>query len=194
MIAGTEVQADIARERWYAVYTLPRNEKSLVRSLDARSIPSFLPVYQKQGGWKNRQKIELNLPLFPSYVFVRIGIAEWSRVLSCAGVVRILGSPYSALTVTDSEIELLQCGVRERRVEPVGFAVGQRVRIRIGSLAGMEGVLSRKGNSLRFILTVAMINQHASIEVAPEDIEPLGPASVFAFPPGGLAQGTLARV
>ena len=57
---------------WYAVYTLPNNEKSLLKQLDVRQIESFLPTWESVRTWKNRQRVKIVQPLFPSYLFVRI--------------------------------------------------------------------------------------------------------------------------
>jgi hypothetical protein len=38
-------------------------------------------------------------------------------------------------------------------------------------MRGVEGVLIRKNNSLRFVLTLSLINQHAAIEVRGEDLD-----------------------
>jgi hypothetical protein len=38
-------------------------------------------------------------------------------------------------------------------------------------MEGLEGTLVEKRNTFRFVLTVAMINQHAAIEIAPEELE-----------------------
>jgi transcription elongation factor len=51
--------------------------------------------------------------------------------------------------------------------------VGKKVRIKSGSMEGVEGVLVRKGNGLRFVLALEMINQFAAIEVDAEDLEPV---------------------
>jgi transcription elongation factor len=74
--------------------------------------------------------------------------------------------------VPDAEIELLRSGVRGRNVEPYReLVVGKKVRIKSGSMQGLQGILVRKGNGLRFVLALEMINQFAAIEVGAEDLE-----------------------
>jgi len=73
--AASEINTELslAKERkWYAVFTVPRSEKSAVRHLDMRNIESFLPTYETVQVWKNRQKKRITHPLFPSYLFVHI--------------------------------------------------------------------------------------------------------------------------
>ncbi|MBS1802809.1 MAG: UpxY family transcription antiterminator [Acidobacteria bacterium] len=158
--------------RWFALYTMPQSENSIRRLLDIRNIESFLPTYEVQKVWKNRQKVKTQRPLFPSYLFVRIGNHQRSIVLSAPGALRIIGNSHTPLPIPDREIEFLQSQFINRKIEPyLDMVIGKRVRIRSGPMEGLEGTLVEKRNSFRFVLTVAMINQHAAIEVSPDDLE-----------------------
>ncbi len=66
------IDTQATERQWYAVYTVPRNEKSVARHLDLREIEYFLPTYETSRIWKNRQRVKVVLPLFPTYVFVCI--------------------------------------------------------------------------------------------------------------------------
>jgi transcription antitermination factor NusG len=160
------------QRRWYAVFTVPQNEKSVVRHLDLREVESFLPTYETVSVWKNRQRVRTVRPLFPSYLFVRIDHRQRNRVLESPGVIHIVGNSREQIAVPDSAIELLRSGIQGRNVEPYSeLAVGRKVRILCGSMAGVEGTMVRKGNSFRFVLALELINQHAAIEVGAEDLE-----------------------
>ena len=76
--------------KWYAVYTVPQHEKSALKQLEIRGIESFLPTYETVRVWKNRQRLKLSLPLFPTYLFVRITSRERTTVLQSPGVLRIV--------------------------------------------------------------------------------------------------------
>jgi transcription antitermination factor NusG len=160
--------------RWFAVYTMPQSEQSVRRILDIRQIESFIPTYEVQKVWKNRQRVKTQRPLFPSYVFVRIGNGQRSTVLSSPGALRILGNSRSALPIPDREIEFLRAEAGTGKIEPyLDLVIGKKVRIRSGPMEGLEGTLVQKRNSFRFVLTVAMINQHAAIEMAADQLEPI---------------------
>lgn len=160
---------------WYAVWTVPQNEKSVVRHLDVREIESFLPTYESFRVWKNRQRMKVVMPLFPTYLFVRINSRERSKVLQSPGVLQIVGNSREYLPVPDPEIECLRCSSQRRMVEPYReLVVGEKVRIRSGVMCGVEGTLVRKSNGIRFVVTLELINQHAAIQVDPEDLEPVG--------------------
>ncbi len=163
-----------AARRWYAVFTVPQNEKSAAKHLHLREIESFLPTYEAVRVWKNRQRVHLVLPLFPSYLFVRIGSRERGRVLEAPGVLRIVGNARGPAPVADETVEFLRSDLRAKKIEPYReLVIGQKVRIRSGAMRGLEGVLIRKNNNLRFVLTVALINQHAAVEIGAEDLEPV---------------------
>ncbi len=158
--------------RWYAVFTVPQNEKSAVKHLELRDIESYLPTYETVRVWKNRQRVKTVLPLFPTYLFVHIEVGERTRVLQTPGVLHIVGNGRNLLPLEDSEVEFLRSGFHGKKPEPYSeLVVGERVRIKTGVMQGIEGTLVRKQSSLRFVLTLSMINQHAAVEVDADALE-----------------------
>lgn len=166
---------DSTRNRsWYAVFTVPQNEKSVVRHLGIREIESFLPTYEVDRVWKNRQRVKIILPLFPTYVFVHINSTERVKVLQSPGVLRIVGNGKGSVSLPDSEVEFLRSGCCRQGIEPYrDLVVGKRVRIKSGAMQGVQGTLVRKSSGMRFVLTIELINQHAAIQVGAEDLEPV---------------------
>jgi transcription antitermination factor NusG len=171
---GTSATATHTSEerKWYAVFTIPQNEKSVVKHLELRDVESFLPTYETVRVWKNRQRIRTVLPLFPTYLFVHINCRQRTRVLESPGVIHIVGNSREHVPVPDAAIELLRSGIQGRNLEPYReLVVGKQVRIKNGPMEGVRGVLVRKSNGLRFVLALEMINQYAAIEVGAEDLE-----------------------
>ncbi len=169
--------ADRAAERhWFAVFTVPQNEKSVVRHLGLREIESFLPAYETVRVWKNRQRVKTILPLFPTYLFVHINLRERVRVLESPGVLQIVGNGRESVPVADADIETLRASVTARLVEPYrALVVGEKVRVKSGILQGVQGTLVRRSGGDRFVLSFETINQHAAIQVSAEDLEPIRP-------------------
>jgi transcription antitermination factor NusG len=165
----------VARDRnWYAVYTVPQHEKSALKQLDMRGIESFLPTYETVRVWKNRQRMKLILPLFPTYLFAHINSRERAKVLQSPGVLQIVGNSREGVPLPDSEVEFLRSDFCRQRIEPYrDLVIGEKVRIKSGVMQGLQGTLVRKSNSLRFVLTLELINQHAAIQVSAEDLEPI---------------------
>jgi transcription antitermination factor NusG len=159
---------------WYAVFTIPQHEKAVARHLDVREIESFLPTYDAVRNWKNRQRVKVVLPLFPTYLFVRINPQQRVKVLQAPGVLQIVGNGRESVPLLESEIDFLRSGFCRQRVEPFReLVVGARVRIKSGIMQGIEGTLVRKSDTMRFVLTLKLINQHAAVQVDAEDLEPI---------------------
>lgn len=157
---------------WFAVYTMPQSEQSVRRMLDIRQIESFYPTFEVQRIWKNRQRVKIQRPLFPSYVFIHIHPGQRALVLSAPNALRIVGNHHGPTPIPDREIDFLRSDFCRNRIEPYSdLVIGSRVRIRCGPMEGLEGTLVQKRNSLRFVLTVAMINQHAAVEVQADELE-----------------------
>jgi transcription antitermination factor NusG len=111
--------------------------------------------------------------LFPTYVFVRIARQARGVVLGTPGVLSIVGSSKEAWPLPELEIDALRSGLLERKIEPHPYlVVGERVRIVAGVMAGVEGVLVRKKNDLRVILSLDTIMRSVAVEVNADDIEP----------------------
>lgn len=158
---------------WLAAYTTPRHEKSVVRHLAVREVEYFLPLYKATRHWKNGCKVEVEFPVFPNYVFVRVDRKLSNRVLDAPGVLAFAGSGRLPVPIPDCEIEWLRNDLPLRKFEPHPFlVVGNRVRITSGALAGMSGVLTRKKSGLRVVLSVDLIRQCVAVEVGMDEIEP----------------------
>jgi transcription antitermination factor NusG len=165
-----------AAMHWYAVYTVTRHEKRVAQLLDLQAIENFLPLYQKQCKWRDGSKVMLQLPLFSSYLFVRINRASRIPALRISGVRSIIGFGSQLSPVPDKYIDWLRDSLLQRKIEPhAHLAVGTKVRIRSGAMAGMEGILLRVKNDYRVVLTMEMINRSVAVEVTLNDIEPVGP-------------------
>lgn len=160
--------------RWFAAYTTPRHEKAVVRQLDVHSVESFLPLFSSVRRWKNGCRVRIDRPLFPNYVFVHVRRRDSVKVLRLPGVLSIVGTGREPSALPQSEIEALRAGLPLHQFEPHPYLVaGEKVRITSGSLAGMTGVLARKKNEFRVVLTLDLIRQSVSVEIGIDEIEPL---------------------
>jgi transcription antitermination factor NusG len=148
-----------------------------------RQITSFLPLYSARHRWRNRCEMQLELPLFPNYVFVRIDPRERVRVLEVPGVLSLVGFGRNLAPLPDFEIEALRTGLGQQKIEPHPYLIiGERVRIKAGPLTGMEGVLVRKKNNFRVVLALDVIMQCVAVEVDADDLEPVAKHSGHVLP------------
>jgi transcription antitermination factor NusG len=165
--------------QWFAAYTCSCQEKRVAQHLGARNIDFFLPVYRKVSRWKNGLTVPIERPLFPGYVFVQIDRSERVRVLELPGVQSIVGAGREPIPLPSHEIEMLRLSSDPLRVEPhpyLSLSVGDQARVSRGPLAGMTGVVLRKKNGCRLVLSLHLIMKSVSVEVNELDLHPLNPA------------------
>lgn len=158
---------------WWALYTRHQHEKVVAEMLSSKGFEVFLPLYESTRRWKDRRKI-LSLPLFPCYLFVRGGLDRRLQVVTTPGVHMILYRGDHVALIPAAEIEAIQKAVAApARVEPHPYLkCGMRVRVVRGALEGVEGILARKKNMFRLILSVDMLAQSVAVEVHASDVEP----------------------
>lgn len=164
--------AEFYELRWYAAYTRAKHEKRVAEQFTERALENFLPQYESVRRWKDR-KMRLQLPLFPGYVFVRLALRERLRALETPSVVRLVGFNGRPTALPDKEMEGLRaCVAAGLAAKPhAHLTVGRRVRIKTGPLAELEGVLIRKKNMLRVVLSLDLIARSPAVEVDAADIE-----------------------
>jgi transcriptional antiterminator NusG len=164
------------RGEWFALQTKPRHEKKVASDLEKQEIDVFLPIFKTVRQWSDRRQ-EVHLPLFPNYIFVRLGQNRNERtvVLRTQGVRWFVGMRGMGVAVPEDEIEAIQ----KILAEGVAFTdypfleIGQKVRIRGGSLDGVQGVLVAVNNDRSLIVSVKCIQRALAIRVDGYGIEPV---------------------
>ncbi len=161
---------------WYAAYTRANHEKRVAEQLVRKRIEHFLPLYESVRRWKDR-RMQLQLPLFPGYLFVQLALRNRLQVLEIPSVVRLVGFNGHPTALPDGEMEALREGLASQlRVEPHPYLpVGRRVRILRGPLTGLEGILLRRKSSFRVVLSVELIMRSVVVEADANDLEALSP-------------------
>lgn len=160
---------------WYAVQTRPRHEKRVAQEVRARAIEEFLPVHRCRNRWRNGVVADIELPLFPCYVFARIPTAERLRILQLPGVIGFAVNSLHPTALPLQDIDALRTLSSVCQAEPHPFLkVGDRVRIVAGPLAGMDGILVRRKTELRVVLSLDFLLRSVAVEVSEFEIEPAG--------------------
>lgn len=167
----TEMPAGL---NWYALYTCPRHEKCVAQQIEQQSISCFLPLYRSVRRWKDRRK-ELELALFPGYVFVRLALKDRFRVLQLPSAVRLVSFNGQPAVLPEAEIENLR-----QRLSRVSCAaphpylnVGRRVRVCAGPMQGLEGIIVRRKDRCRIVFSLDLIMRSMAVEVDETDVEPV---------------------
>jgi transcription antitermination factor NusG len=159
---------------WYAIHTMPRHEKWIAQQLQEKRVFTFLPLLQQIHQWSDRRS-KVEVPMFSCYAFVRMvqTVEERLKVLRTPGVLGFVGSERQGTPIPDEQIENLRTAIRGKLpcvVHPF-VSAGKRVRIRGGSLDGVEGILMRQGGEQSVVVSVELLRRSVSIRVEGYDIE-----------------------
>lgn len=159
---------------WYAIHVRARHEKQIEHRLRQVGVDSFLPLVTQVHRWSDRRK-EVELPLFPCYVFVHIASGPTMRlnVLKTPGVLEFVGEHGHGSEIPDREIEDVRAVIRQQgQFFPAPFLkAGQRVRIRGGVLDGVEGILSSHKGATTLVVSVELIQRSVALAIDGYDVE-----------------------
>jgi transcription antitermination factor NusG len=164
--------SDLCGLRWYAAYTSANHERRVAEQLVGRSVEHFLPLFQSVRRWKDR-RVQLQLPLFPGYVFVRLALRDRLLVLQVPGVARLVGFNGTPTSLPQEEVNALRTSLASgAHVQPHPYlTVGRRVRVKTGPLAGVEGILVKRRKRARVVVSVELIQRAMAVEIDEADVE-----------------------
>jgi transcription antitermination factor NusG len=160
--------------RWYAIRTRARHEKRVTAALQEKQVHAYVPLSRTEHQWSDRRKL-VDTPLFPGYVFVHIPPDAESRVpvLQTNGVIAFLGVRGIGIPIPEAEISAIQTLLRAG--VPVAshpfMQVGQRVRIRGGSLDGLEGLLTAVDGKRNLVVSIELIERSVAIRISGYELE-----------------------
>jgi len=98
---------------WFALHVKSRQEKIVSQILDSKGFEQFLPVYRSKRIWVDRVR-EIDLPLFPGYLFCRFSPEARIPVVTTPGVVDIVRcgpmfAPVDPAEIADSNEIAVAC-------------------------------------------------------------------------------------
>lgn len=158
-------------QHWYIAYTLPRHEKAIAQRLTGGSLSCYLPLYSEARSW-NQRRVQLELPLFPCYLFVRMPLEAKTSLLSVPGIVRLLAVSGAAVIFPDKEMEALQTSLNQWSARPYPFhSSGKRVRLKTGPFAGLEGTIQRRNGKRALIVSLDLIQSSMLVEIDTGDAQ-----------------------
>jgi len=151
---------------WFAIQVKTCGEKAANTVLRYKGYECFLPVIKSRRRWSDRTK-ELDVPLFPGYLFCRFDPYNRLPILKTPSVIQILGIGKNLIPVDDDEIAALQRVVETGfPVEPWPFLqVGDVARIELGPLRGLSGIVVNIKTGFKVILSVTLLRRSVAVEV-----------------------------
>jgi len=159
---------------WFALRVRSRYEHTVATHLQGRGYESFLPLYTCRRRWSDRFK-EIELPLFPGYVFCQFDSLNRLPILSIPGVVHVVGFGKTPVPIDESEITAIQAAVKSGLPSlPWPFLeIGHRVRIEYGPLCGVQGILLGFRGHQRLVLSVTLLKRSVAVHVDEAWVQPM---------------------
>jgi len=142
--------------RWYVLVTRCNHEAKAEKYLRSKNIEVYLPTYQTLKQWTGRKKW-ITSPLFPSYLFVRVSIREYSQALMDSSIVRYITLEDQPCPVPDDQIEAIKAVLTNKipfEVTDEAFKPGKKVVIQSGPLMGYQAEIIERRGKERLVLCV----------------------------------------
>ena len=153
--------------KWYAAYTNSRAEKKVLAELQEQGIEAYLPLQKRLKQWSDRRKW-VEEPLLSCYIFVRITMSDYYRVLNTRGLVRYITFEGKAVPIPDNQIDILRKIVAteaDLEVTVENLTPGARVKVVSGPMHGLEGELVDFRGNRRVMVRIDHIGQQILISI-----------------------------
>lgn len=169
-LPASESEQHIDVHPWYGIRTLSNHEGVAAIVLRGKGYDPYLPLYSLRRRRYDNVMVHSERPLFPGYVFCRFDAKRRLPILTTSGVLSVVGFGKEPAAIPDDEIEMVRAVLRAGLpAEPCAYLLeGQRVRVVSGSLEGLEGILVKKKNQCRMVISVTMLQRSISVEIEGE--------------------------
>jgi len=159
---------------WFALHVRTRFESSVAAHLQGKGYELFLPMYTEKRRWSDRMQ-EVELPLFPGYVFCRFDPQARLPILVTPGVIGVVGTGKTPIAIAEEEIAGIQAVVNSGLPsQPWPYLqVGEQVRIESGPLNGLTGILEEIKGRHRLILAVTLLQRSVAVEIDMASVRPV---------------------
>lgn len=134
---------------WYVIYTKPKWEKKVAERLTEIGIECYCPLIIKIKQWSDRKK-KVEMPLFNSYVFVKLLDNERNSVFEIAGVVRYLFWLGKPAVVRDEEINIIKNSLKSPNIADASvlpFHVGDKIKLESGAFNNQNAIVQEVSNT-----------------------------------------------
>jgi transcription antitermination factor NusG len=151
---------------WFAILARTGRERTATMLLENAGYECYLPVSKFVRRWSDRMK-EVEVPLFPGYLFCRMNQHNRLPVLMTPGVIQIVGVGKTPIPVEEQEIAAIQrVGKSGLPTMPWPYLeVGHVVRIEEGPLDGLTGVVLKIKSGLKLVLSVSLLQRSVAVEI-----------------------------
>lgn len=155
---------------WFAIRVMSNRERAVASLLEGKGFQVSLPLYWSRRNGTGRRKQSV---LFPGYLFSSFDPSILLPILSVPGVVHIVCRQRTPVPVDPSEMDAIRrLADAALDSQPCAWlAIGERVRVREGPLAGVEGILAREGTRDRIVISVSLLMRSVMVELNRSAVE-----------------------
>jgi transcription antitermination factor NusG len=159
-----------AANSWLVIWSESRAEKQVAKRIAAMGLAAWLPVVKERHRWSDRWK-EVELPLFPGYLFAQAALADWSRILRTPGVLTVVTHGGKPALLTDSFVASLKDAIGREGAKPeaitetIEYMPGDEVIVQEGALRGVRGVVRERRSGRQLVLWVAEIGRGVAFTI-----------------------------
>jgi transcription antitermination factor NusG len=160
--------------RWTPAYCKPRTEKVVADYCARHGIPCYLPLLRQKRRYQ-RRTVEVLLPMFRGYVFVRLGLENRTLFLECHRIVHLVEVDEVQERMLVAELQGIQ--IMERAQGSVELEVmpdirpGTPVTITDGPLRGTSGVVETRRGKTRVVVNVELLGRAVVAEMDLGELE-----------------------
>ena len=171
---------------WFAILARSGREKYATMLLENGGFECFLPIGKSTRKWSDRTK-EIEVPLFPGYLFCRMNPNDRLPVLTTPGVIQIAGIGKMPIPVEEHEIAAV------RQIEKSGLSatpwpylrIGNTAKIEEGPLRGVTGIVVKIKSALKLVLSIELLQRSIAVEI---DRNWISPCNAGEHRPGNSAR------
>ena len=155
---------------WLVIWSESRAEKQVAKRIAAMGLSAWLPVIKERHRWSDRWR-EVELPLFPGYLFAQAALADWSRILRTPGVLTVITHGDRPALLTDSFVSSLRDAIGREGAKPeavsenIDYAPGDEVIVQEGALRGVRGVVRERRGARQLVVWVKEIGKGVSFTI-----------------------------
>jgi len=171
---ASAVDESSAPPAWYAVMVKHQHERPLESALRHKGFEALAPFYRTRKRWSDRVK-EIELPLFPGYLFCHFHFDQRIGVLDIPGISRVVSFNGCPVPIPTEEIAAIRAVMDAKAVVRPWphLKAGDRVRIERGALRGIEGTLLREKELFRLVIGIEMLQRSVAVEIDADSIVPV---------------------
>lgn len=157
-------------KKWYVGYTYPKYEKRINSRIQSLGLETYLPIRKELRQWSDRKK-NIEVPLFPNYIFIKSKLNDLSELLQIEGLMNFISFAKQYATVKEDEIkaikDLLSKSSQEDEwcIGPIPPKKGTKVEIIKGPFQGLTGELYDTSGKYKFFVRIDSLGQGITLEI-----------------------------